>query len=57
MKSSIKVIDMTDTKEFQNECNQYLKAGFRLSSSSCGFINSEQYEFCTSYQAIFIREL
>lgn len=52
----IKVINITDEDEFEREINKWLLQGYKVSSSSCGFVNSESYDFCTSFQAILIKE-
>ncbi len=52
----IKVIDENNGKVFESKCNELLKAGWVLDSSSCGFVNSEEYDFCSSYQAIFVEK-
>lgn len=51
----IKVINMTDEDEFQETVNDFLGKGWVISSTACGFINSETYDFCTSFQAILIK--
>jgi len=51
------VVRTQDMSEFAKECNQYLEAGFTLVSSSCGFMNSEEYDFQDIWQAIFVRDL
>jgi len=40
--------------EFENRCEELICQGYKLSSTSCGFANSEQYDFCGVYQAIFV---
>lgn len=50
------VIHETDAKDFEKECNYYLNKGYKLSSSYCGFVQSESYDFCGSYHAIFVKE-
>ena len=51
----IKVINRADEDEFEKEVNKYLLQGYKMSSTACGFINSELYDFCTSFQAILIK--
>ena len=50
-----KVVETDDKTEFEKECNELVEDGYKLNSSSCGFVNSEAYDFCTIYQAIFIK--
>ena len=52
--SKIKVVESSDMNKFENEVNELLKDGYSISSTSCGFVNSENYDFCSSYQAILI---
>lgn len=54
--SQIKVIENGDMNKFEAEVNELLRNGYSISSTSCGFINSEQYDFCSSYQAILIHK-
>ena len=51
------VLESNDTEAFEDDMNMYLEQGYDVSSSSCGFVNSEQYEFCSSYQAILVLKL
>ena len=53
-KRQIKVLNMTDEIEFERVVNGYLLEGWEVLSTSCGFINSENYDFCTSFQSILI---
>lgn len=53
---SIKVIDSSDIDEFEKDINELLVKGFKISSTSCGFVNSEIYDFCHCYQAILLKE-
>jgi hypothetical protein len=53
----IKIIDSDSVTNFEEEVNGLLEEGWELSSSSCGFINSEEYSFKDFYQAILIRRL
>lgn len=52
----IKVINLSDESEFELMVNAWLKEGWKVSSTSCGFVNSEAYDFCGCYQAILIKE-
>ena len=47
-------INITDENEFEDRCKELIGDGYKLSSSYCGFANSESYDFCSSYQAIFV---
>ena len=53
--SKIKVVASSDAIDFENKVNKIIEAGFKLSSSSCGFVNSERYDFCDAYHAILIK--
>jgi len=39
---------------FEKEVNEFLQNGYLISSTSCGFANSESYDFCGVYRAILI---
>lgn len=52
----IKVISTSDEDAFERRVNELLENGYKLSSSSCGFVDSEKYDYCSSYQAILIKE-
>ena len=52
----IKVINMGDEDEFEKTVQGFLNNDWRISSTSCGFTNSEKYDFCTSFQAILIKD-
>jgi hypothetical protein len=53
----IKVIESADCDEFERDVNDLLSNGYRVLSSNCGFVNSEKYDFCSSYQAILINNM
>lgn len=53
--AEIKVISLPSENEFENMVNAYLKEGWEISSTSCGFINSELYDYKDWYQAILIK--
>lgn len=57
MSQEVKVLNITDETEFETNINSYLKEGWKISSTSCGFINSEAYDFCTSFQAILTKSI
>lgn len=49
------IIESSKETMFADKCNEILRSGkYKLSSSSCGFVNSEKYDFCGSFHAIFI---
>jgi hypothetical protein len=52
--NNLVTVSETDREEFESKCNQFIELGYKLSSSSCGFLNSEEYDFCESYQAILV---
>lgn len=47
-------VELTDSDEFEKRCAELVSQGYKLSSSCCGFANSEAYNFCSSWQAIFV---
>ena len=46
------VIEKTGPNEFERECENLLNIGYKILSTNCSFVNSEAYDFCSSYQAI-----
>ncbi|HHX61782.1 MAG TPA: hypothetical protein GX707_13925 [Epulopiscium sp.] len=53
----IKVINECNEHVFESTVNEYLSKGYKISSTSCGFLNSEEYEFVTNFQAILFKEV
>lgn len=51
----VKTIETSDKDKFEQQVNELLNQNFKLSSSSCGFVNSKEYDFCPLYQAILIK--
>lgn len=45
-------IHRADEDDFTKQTNELLKEGWKILSTSCGFVNSESYDFCGVYQAI-----
>lgn len=56
MTKRVKTIDMSCPDRFDSEVQLYLDQGYKVSSTSCGFVQSEAHDFCGSYQAILIKE-
>jgi len=52
-RAPILVVETSDQAQFEEKCKQLFEADYKMVSSSCGFVNSEEYQFCSSYQAIF----
>ena len=55
MKQEIKVYESSNESEFEAYVNAMLKDGWQISSTSCGFVNSENYDFCSSYHAVLVK--
>lgn len=53
-----KIITVSENAQSQFEymVNGYLQDGYKILSTSCGFVNSESYDFCESWQAILYKE-
>jgi len=49
----IVTVETADAKVFEQECNRLANDGYFLKTSNCGFVNSEQYDFCSSWMAIW----
>jgi len=52
MYKEIVTISRSDEDQFTKDVNELLVLGWEILSTSCGFVDSEQYDFCGSYQAI-----
>ena len=52
----VKGVETSDKDEFERESSKLIGLGYKISSSNCGFLNSERYDFCPYYQAILIKE-
>lgn len=53
----IVTVEKSSADEYEKACKMLIEMGYLLSSSSCGFVNSESYDFAlvtTLYQAIFV---
>lgn len=53
----IKVINENDEGYFEGMVNAYLKDGWKLLDVNCGFLQSENYDFVTSFQAIVFKKV
>jgi hypothetical protein len=56
MTEEITVIEANSTAEFVERVNFNLKRGYKISSTSCGFVDSSEYDYCSVYQAILVKE-
>jgi len=56
MKKRQKLVTVRNDGEgdFSAMCNSLLEVGYVLSSSCCGFVNSESYNFIDVWMAIFV---
>ena len=52
----VKVIEESDYTAFETKCNTLLEEGYKVIAASCGFVNSEKYDFCNAYQAILVKQ-
>ena len=52
---TIKTIHCNDETKFDEQVNALLQDGWKISSTYCGFVQSESYDFCGSYHAILIK--
>ena len=53
-----KIITVSENAQAQFEymVNGYLQDGYKILSTSCGFLNSENYDFIDVWQAILYKE-
>ena len=56
MRQEISVYESNSESDFEEYVNAMLKDGWKISSTSCGFVNSESYDFCSAYHVILVRE-
>jgi len=47
-------VETNDCSVFETKCNEFIAQGYILDSSSCGFVPSEKYDFCGSWQAVLV---
>lgn len=52
----IVTINVNNQGDFVRQVQAYLKDDYKLSSSNCGFVNSEAYDFIDRWQAILYKE-
>jgi len=52
----VKTVDVCNRDVFEKACKDYLNDGYVMKSCSCGFIPSDEYNFCASYMAVFVKE-
>lgn len=52
----VMIVEHADEEVFKQSCKEWVEKGYKVSSTSCGFINSEEYDYCDWYQAILIKE-
>lgn len=50
------VIEANSKPEFVGKVNFNLERGYKISSTSCGFVDSAEYDYCSVYQAILVKE-
>ena len=55
-KNNVIVIDESSAEEFARLIDESILKGYKINSTNCGFVNSEKYDFCASYQAILIKK-
>ena len=55
MNDKAKLVTVRDQSEgdFAAMCNSLLADGYILQASFCGFVNSDSYDFCDVWMAIF----
>jgi hypothetical protein len=53
--TEVKVIERTDSAKFESDLNFYLSEGWQILSCSCGFVQSEKYDFCSDFKAVMVK--
>ena len=56
-KFKVEILDDADEGRFQKEVESFLNDGYKLEACSIGFVNSEQYDFCSVCKAILVKEI
>jgi hypothetical protein len=51
----IKVVHESDEAKFEKEVHSLIAQGYRIDSTSCGFVQSERYDFCNAFHAVLIK--
>lgn len=57
MKYKVEIVDTCNGMRFKEKCEALLNAGYEMKSCSCGIVQSEEYDFCSSYMAVFIKTI
>lgn len=52
----IQVVNTSNHATFVVKVNELVSEGYKVLSTSCGFANSEKYDFCDCYHAILEKE-
>lgn len=55
-KYDVIVIDEYDDKKFENKCKNLLNKCYEMKACSCAVVQLEEYDFCSSYKAIFVKK-
>lgn len=50
------VVTVSESKhgEFEARCRELYEADYKMMSSSCGIVNSADYDFCAYLEAVFV---
>lgn len=51
----VEVVDECDITRYREECKRFVDLGYVLVAANCCCLNSEQYDFCSNYQAILVK--
>ena len=49
------VVEESDKDIFETKVNKYLLEGYKILSTNCGFIDDDQYNYCSVLQAILYK--
>jgi len=49
------VIEENEGGCFEDKCEDLLSKGYEMKACNCGFANSENYDFCAIYHAVFVK--
>ena len=56
MEKYIVAVSENDAQKFEKKCDELIEQGYKVQSTSCGFVNHTEYNFCDVWQAIFIKK-
>jgi hypothetical protein len=53
MSRPVITINESSEVEFERHCEKLVASGYKLVTASCGFADSEKYDYCGVWMAVF----